>query len=562
MQKLIVTFLLVFLFFSCKRKQKADLIFISGQIYTMQENQPIVEAIAIRDGRILDLGKNSDILDYKNETTKIVDLQNQFMMPALIEGHGHFLQLGEQQQNIQLLHTHSWQEIIDSVKQRVALTSSNQWIKGKGWHQEKWTSKNELRYAGYPYHDQLSAISPDNPVILYHASGHALIANQRAMQLANINSESLSPAGGRIIKDAEGKLTGVFEENAMSLIEDVYNKEWDNLNEEEKLEKIKRKAKFAENEALHYGISFFQDAGSTVEEIKALKNLCETDQLKIALYLMLYSNKDVLTDLKMLPIQTTKPEQFICHAVKSYLDGALGSHGAWLIDPYADDTSFHGQITTPIASLKLIAEACAKNKLQFCVHAIGDQANREVLNIYEEMQKKYNLNDHRWRIEHAQHINPMDIPRFHRLSVIASMQAIHCTSDAPFVEKRLGKERAMHSSYPWRSLIDAQAQLANGTDVPVESINPFECIYAACTRCRWDNGFCFYPEEKMTRTEALKSYTIWNAYAAKQEILRGSIEKNKLADLIVLDRNLMTCKDKEILETRVLELYIKGQKIQ
>lgn len=551
--------LLMVFFVQCKVEEKADSIFFNGKIYTANSKDAVVQALAVKNNRILGVGTDQEIFKFKSNVTQMNDLAGQFVMPGIIEGHGHFLSLGKSILNLNLLQTKNWKEITQKVSENLNTVPAGEWLEGMGWHQEKWNENPGLTVNGYPFHDELSKVSPNNPVILKHASGHALIANQKAMELASISAETNSPAGGRIVKDASGKLTGVFEENAMNLILDAFQQSFQQKTNTQKLELLKLQARQANILCNRYGITSFQDAGSNLEEIRALKSLCDSQQLSIRLYVMLLADSDsTLLDIDQLPIPMNENQNFSCQAVKAYLDGALGSYGAWLLQPYADKSDFYGQNTMPISKLQQIAMDCSRKGLQLCVHGIGDRGNREILNVFEN-QLKTSKYDQRWRIEHAQHLDPLDIPRFKSLGVIASMQAIHCTSDAPFVVKRLGFERAQKGAYAWRSLINAGAHLANGTDCPVESVNPFECMYAAITRKRLDNGLEFFSEQKMNRIEALRSYTIWNAYAAFEEPIKGSLEVGKLADFIILDRNLLECTDSEVAGCKVTKLIFSGK---
>jgi predicted amidohydrolase YtcJ len=555
-------FLILLLCFSgCKVEQKVDLILFNGSIYTANDKDEVVEAIAVRQGMIYDIGKSDQILKLKSNNTRIIDLEGQFVMPGLIEGHGHFLKLGKNLINLDLLGTTSWKQIIDNVQQSIAASTHGEWIEGRGWHQEKWNENPGLTFNSYPYHDELSTISPNNPVVLTHASGHALIANQKAMDLCGINPETVSPAGGRIVKDVGGKLTGVFEENAMELILSPLQKIKESVPKEKRTEILKKQALLASQECIKYGITSFQDAASSLEEIHLLKSWCESGEIKNRLYVMLYNDFDKITEeMQSLPVSMNKDFTFSCHAVKAFVDGALGSYGAWLLQPYDDEKGHHGQNTMSMEKLDQLAKKCAEQNLQLCVHGIGDRGNREILNIFSKYLRPDS--DLRWRIEHAQHLDTTDIPRFNQLGVIASMQTIHCTSDAPFVVKRLGVERARYGAYAWRSLLNHGARIANGTDCPVESINPFQCMYAAVTRKRLDNGLEFFSEQKLNRIEALRSYTIWNAYAAKEETIKGSLEKNKLADFIIVDRNLMNCNDLDLATAVVKNVFISGVEVK
>ena len=558
---LFLTFIIA-LAFSCQttkpQREYATLILTEGVVWTADTLYPEAGAVAVKGNRILYMGNSKGALAFKNDSTEVIDLQGAFVMPGLIEGHGHFASLGESLINVQLLQTKSWEEVVQAVQERLAETENGDWIEGRGWHQEKWDSIPGRTVNGYPFHHALSEATPDHPVVLKHASGHALMANQKAMDLAGISSETPDPVGGRIVRDAAGQLTGVFEENAMGLIGTPLA-EWKDLRSEEKKQAdFDKTISLASELCLKNGITSFQDAGSSFWQIEQYERLAETSRLDLRLWLMIRRPGNTeLDQLRNFPKRNLGNRFLTVGGVKAYLDGALGSYGAWLLESYNDKPAFLGQNTTPIDTLRLVAEKCRAYQLQFCIHAIGDRANREVLDLYEEYTA--DVNDHRWRIEHAQHLSQDDIPRFSQLGVIASMQAIHCTSDAPFVEKRLGEERARTGAYPWRSLIDSGAHLANGTDAPVEAVDPLACLYASCTRKRPDSGLEFYPEQAMTREEALLSYTIWNAYAVFEEEDKGSLEPGKLADIVVFDTNLLECQPEEILEAKLMYTIVDGK---
>ena len=540
-------------------KSKApDLLFVNGNFFTADSLNPQATAVAILGDRILAVGKEEDLKKLADKNTQIIDLQGAFAMPGFIEGHGHFNGLGMSLQNLNLINTKSWAEITGMVAEKIKSAKPGEWIEGRGWHQEKWSESPGATVNGYPFHYDLSAASPNNPVVLYHASGHGLIANAKAIELAGISSETSDPIGGRIVRDSRGKLTGVFEENAMGLIEKPFLA-WKNLRPEaEQIAAFEKATLLAAKECLANGITSFQDAGSNFWELDQYRRMAEAGQLPIRLWAM--ASQPAAHDLPKLakyPQIGLGNQHFTCRALKCYFDGALGSYGAWLLAPYDDKPGFVGQNTTPLDTVVRMAQACSEYGLQLCVHAIGDRANREVLNVVEkEMATK---KDHRWRIEHAQHIDPQDIPRFEQLGVIASMQAIHCTSDAPFVVKRLGAERARTGAYAWRSILDSGAHLANGTDAPVEAVDPLPCLYASVTRRRADTGLEFFTEQKMTREEALRSYTIWNSWAAFEEKEKGSLTPGKLADIVVLSKDLLRCAPEEILQARVLKTVVGGK---
>ncbi|MFK8104539.1 MAG: amidohydrolase [Saprospiraceae bacterium] len=540
--------------------EKATLLLINANIYTVDEQQPTASAIAIKGDRILELGDAATLANYQDEKTKVIDLKGQFVLPGFIEGHGHFSGLGSSLQNLNFLKSKNWQQIVDQVAQKVKTAKPGEWIIGRGWHQEKWNQPLGRQIHGYPFHDELSAISPDNPVMLRHASGHSLFANKKAMELASISVETPNPKGGEIVRDNKKRAIGVFEERAMTPIFLAYQEYLDNISAAEKKAIWLAGIELATKECHQHGITSFQDAGSLFHEIAWYKELAAENKLGIRLWAMIrHSYEDMKDQLTDFPIVDAGNHHFTVKAIKTEVDGALGAFGAWLLKPYDDKPNFVGQNTTPISEVKKIAQLAFDNDLQLCVHAIGDRANRVVLNIMEESfatnASKQNL---RWRIEHAQHLDTMDIPRFKKLGVIASMQGIHCTSDAPFVVKRLGEERSRVGAYPWRSLLDKGVIIANGTDAPVEDLSALDCIYASVTRKRQDSGMEFFPEQRMTRAEAIHSYTLGNAYAAFEEKDKGSLTAGKLADIVVLSNDLLQCSDEEILSTQVLYTIIGG----
>lgn len=562
MRNLFIYLLIICFFTACQSpKETADLLLLNGNVYTVDSAQSRAEAIAVKDGKILKVGSTTEIEKYRGDETEVIDLEGQFVMPGFIEGHGHFNGLGKSLINLNFLRSKSWGEIVDAVAERAKTAEPGEWIVGRGWHQEKWTEPLERQVLGYPYHDALSAVSPDNPVLLRHASGHGSFANAKAMELAGINAETPDPFGGEIVRDSRGEAIGMFEEKAQNLVGTVYNEYLATLSAEEKKKIWLREIAEAEAECLKKGITSFQDAGSSFQDIEWYQELAEAGELDLRLWVMLRVSSDAMEGrMAPFPIVDAGNQFFTCRAIKSAVDGALGAFGAWLLASYNDKTDFMGQNTVPIPEVKAKAQIAAENGMQFCVHAIGDRANRVVLNIYEEIfEENPEGKNWRWRIEHAQHLDTADIPRFKELGVIASMQGIHCTSDAPFVVKRLGEERARYGAYPWRSLLDAGVVIANGTDAPVEDVDPIESFYASVTRKRVDNGFEFFPEQRMTREEAIHSYTLGNAYAAFEEDQKGSLEPGKHADIVVLSKDLLTCADEEIMDTEVQMTFVGGE---
>ncbi|MEM6317644.1 MAG: amidohydrolase [Bacteroidota bacterium] len=547
---------------SCKEDQPiADMVLINGEIATVDSENPEAEAIAFKEDRIIHIGTTEAIQVFVGEKTKVIDLKGKFAMPGIIEGHGHFSSIGSTLQNLNFIKSKSWDEIVAMVAEKAKTMKPGEWIIGRGWHQEKWEGSLDRQVFGYPYNDKLNQVAPNNPVLLGHASGHGLMANQAAMDLAGVSKETPNPNGGEIVRNSRGEAIGVFEETAMGIINNAYDDYLATLSEEDKARIWYEGIELAEEECIKKGITSFQDAGSTFVEIDRYQKLAEEEELDLRLWAMIGSREENLAEnLKRFPILNAGNHFFTSRAIKGYLDGALGSFGAWLLESYNDKPNFHGQNVTPIKEIERIAGLAAENNLQYCVHAIGDRGNREMLDLFEKIFKTMpDESDFRWRIEHSQHIDPADIPRFGELGIIAAMQAIHCTSDAPFVIKRLGEKRAREGAYPWRSLLDAGAIVTNGTDAPVEDVDPLDSFYASVTRKRTDSGMAFFPEQSMTREEALRAYTMSNAYAAFEEQDKGSLEVGKLADVTVLSKNLLTCTDDEILDAEVLYTIIGGK---
>ncbi len=556
-----IFFIILTMSVGCSDDRTPNMIITNANIWTVNKNKPQAEALAIKDGKIIALGKINEVEKLKSESTTVIDAKGAFVMPGWIEGHGHFSGLGKSLQNLNFLKSKNWDDVIEQVKAKAETLEPGEWIEGRGWHQEKWDTTPENDVHGYPVHDRLSEVSPDNPVILYHASGHSLFANAKAMEAAGISRETVNPMGGEIVKDGNGDAIGVFEERAMSLIYESFKEYESGLNEKELTDKWYEAITLVEEESIKKGITTFQDAGSKFFEIERYEELAEKGELDLRLWAMLrHPVEEMKGKVHTAKVYRAGNNFFTCNAIKSEVDGALGSFGAWLLKPYTDKPGFIGQNTTEITDVKTIAEMAIDNEMQLCVHAIGDRANRVVVDIFEGMLSPLdNGNEKRWRIEHAQHLDPSDIPRFASNGIIASMQGIHCTSDAPFVENRLGTERAKLGAYAWRSLLDANVIVANGTDAPVEDVDPIPSFYASVTRKRIDNGMEFFTEQSMTREEALYSYTLGNAYAAFEEDIKGSIEVGKLADLTIMSQDLINCTDEEILDAQVLYTIIDGK---
>ena len=546
---------------ACAGPEAADLVLTNGKIVTLDASLPEAEAVAVQGGRIVAVGSSADVADFVGSGTEVVDLQGRLAVPGFIEGHGHYLGLGQSKMILDLTQVTSWQEIVDMVAEAVRTAAPGEWVRGRGWHQEKWTTVPAGSVDGVPPHTTLSAVSPDNPVILGHASGHAAFANGLAMELAGIDVRTPDPAGGTIVRDAAGNATGLLRENADALVYDVMNDAMGGRSEGERWEEFVRQVELAGEEALSKGVTTFHDAGSSFRVIDGLKRLADEGRLPLRLYVMVRGESNEAMDARL-------PEYRLIgygngfltvRSIKRQIDGALGSHGAWLLEPYADMPASTGLTVEEPDDIEETARIAAAHGFQLNTHAIGDRANRVVLDIYERTFADRNDGPRlRWRIEHAQHVHPDDVQRFAQLGVIASMQGVHATSDAPWVYARLGEERAESGAYLWRSFMDAGVMVTNGTDTPVEDVSPVASFYSSVVR-QDNQGNDFFPGQRMTRLEALQSYTINNAYAAFEEGLKGSITLGKLADITVLDRDIMTVPEDQIAGARVDMTIVGGE---
>lgn len=538
-----------------------DLILRNGKIVTLEPSTPVAQAIAITGDRIAALGSTADISKLAGPKTRVIDLHGQLAIPGFIEGHGHFTGLGQFRMSLNLREAQSWDDIVAMVARAAKQARPGDWIAGRGWHQSKWTRVPQPNVEGFPIHAELSKAAPDNPVLLTHASGHATFANAAAMKAAGVTRETKAPAGGAIPKDSEGNPTGLFQENAQGLISRAYSQWQSKRSASDRAADRRRQVDLAVDECLSKGITTFEDAGSPLATADLLKNMAAAGQLRLRVWMMLRaSNQELESNLDR---YRTTGDYFTVRAIKRVMDGALGPRGAWLLDPYADlppdAPNRTGLATSDPADVRRTAELAIAHGYQLCVHAIGDRANRETLDVFEQTFRAHpDKQDLRWRVEHAQHQSAADIPRFGQLGVIASMQGIHCTSDAPYVLARLGPKRAEEGAYVWQKLMKSGAVVTNGTDAPVEDVSPIASYYATVTR-RLRDGSVFYPDQRMTRDEALRSYTIQNAYAAFEEQSKGTLKPGKLADITVLSRDILTIPEDQILSTDVVYTIVGGQ---
>ncbi len=541
-------------------KEAADLVLTNGVVATLDESNPSAEAVAIKDGIILFVGSNEEAESYIGDLTEVIDLKGKFVMPGFIESHAHFLGLGKSKQILDLREAKNWDEVVAMVAKACETSRPGDWVLGRGWHQEKFDPLPNPNVNGYPVHNELSKASRNNPVMLSHASGHAIFVNEYAMKLAGVSKSTIDADGGTIVRDSVGNPIGVFEENAENLIAKYYEEFFNNRKPEEIRRDYINQIRLASEECVKKGITSFHDAGETFELIDIIKQQADSNKLSVRLNVMIGDTydkmKEKLNNYKLIGYANNF---LTVRSIKQYIDGALGSRGAWMIETYSDLQTHSGSNVTPIETLKKISELAIANGFQMRIHAIGDRGNREVLNIYEEVFKKNpDKKDLRWCIEHAQHISAPDIPRFAKLGVVAAMQSVHCTSDATFVPERIGDARAEEGAYVWKKLINSGAIICNGTDAPVEDVDPIKCFYSAVTR-KLADGSVFYPEQKMTRMEALKSYTVNGAYVSFEENIKGKLKTGLLGDITVLSNNLLTCSDDEILNTKVLYTIVNGK---
>jgi hypothetical protein len=523
------------------------------------------QAIAMAGGSVVAVGSDAEIQRYIGDATQVIDLEGHLAVPGFIESHGHFMGLGSSLTQLDLMHAHTWQEIVDMVAAAAKDAKPGQWILGRGWHQEKWDAPPPRIVAGFQTNDLLNQVAPNNPVMLTHASGHALIANAAALKAAGVTASTRSPAGGQIIKDARGRPTGIMVDGAEGLVRRGLSRAQAGRTPEQVQEDFRNQVHLAVREALSKGVTSFQDMGESLATIDRIKEMVDENDMPLRLYILVGQGE----------VTTDNEANLVAHRMVDYgdghltvraigevtSDGALGSRSAWMLKPYDDDPKNTGLNVTPMARIKEIAEIGARNGFQIAVHAIGDRANRETLDTYEAVFKEMNLNGDtlRWRDEHSQHLNPSDIPRFAGLGVIASMQGIHECSDAPYVIPRLGEQRAREGAYMWKTLQESGAVVTNGTDVPVEDINPINSYHCTVTRYMVGTDSAFYADEKLSREDALKTYTVNGAYAAFEENEKGSLSPGKMADVAVLSRDIMTVPDDQILGTEVLYTIVGGK---
>ncbi len=534
--------------------QPADAIFVNATVHTVDDDRPNATAFAVRDGAFVAVGDAAGMMVHKGPDTEWVDLDGATVVPGLIDAHAHLAGLGQLELGIiDLSWTSSYDQVIEVIKQRAETAPPGEWIIGRGWDHESWPTKK------LPHHADLTAAIPDHPVWIARVDGHAALANARAMDIAGVSPESEDPDGGEIMRDADGIPTGVFVDAAEALVNRVIP---DSAYPD-------YAAMLLEGQRLCFeaGLTGMHDMGMTTAESDLLRALEASGDLKLRVHATIGKRHALEHMTSRLPYIGDRVQ---IKAIKLYMDGAMGSRGAWLLEPYADRPTDHdgdpwvGLATEDPDFVETVANVCLQRGYQLCTHAIGDRANREVLDAYERaLKSRAAINeDHRFRIEHAQLLSPTDIPRFAKLNVIPSMQARHATSDMRWVADRVGPVRAS-GAYAWQTLVKEGSIVANGSDFPVEPHEPLLGFYASVTRQneQGEPSEGWMPNERLTREQALKSFTIWAAHAAFMEDRVGSITPGKRADFTVLDTDIMACEPADILTTKIFRTVVDGETV-
>lgn len=558
MKNLSTLSLIFLLLFACntppETSDTADMVIFGGTIYTMDEAIPVVEAVAVKGGKIVFAGFEEPAKALVDSNTQVIDLQGKAMTPGFIESHAHMMGIGQLKRQLDLSDIKNYREMVARVAAAVKKAKPGEWILGRGWHQSKWDELPEKVVKGFQSHEALSAVSPDNPVYLRHASGHAGFANAKAMEIAGISADTDYDGRGEVFRDENGQPTGIFNEGAASLIARHIP--------EGSLEVRQEILDLGMQECLKNGITSFCDAGESAKTIELYQSYQAQEKLDMRLWVMLSGHDSVLLE-KWYQKGPQIDDWLTIRAIKLYSDGALGSRGAWLLAPYTDAPDISGEPSQPMAHIGEVCHQALTYGFQVCVHAIGDRANREVLDQFQKAfeAQPEKAKDHRFRIEHAQHLSREDIGRFAELGVIASMQGIHMASDRPWAIHRLGIDRIKEGAYVWQKLLQSGAKVINGTDAPVEPVNPINCYYASVTRRPLDGSAeeGYEVDQRMSRMEALRSYTLDAAFGAFDEPKMGSIQVGKFADFTVFSQDLIKVPVNEILETRVDMTIVGGE---
>lgn len=527
----------------------ADLIVTNARVYTADEARPLAEAFAVRDGRIVFVGSRQEANALKGASTRVLDAAGKTVIPGMVDAHAHFGGLAQTLRSVDLVGTRSYDEVIARVVERAKTIPKGSWIQGRGWDQNAWGDTR------FPTHEKLSAALPDHPVVLERVDGHAVLINALAMQRAELTAATKDPSGGKILRDTRGAPSGVLVDKASGLVESRIPAP------------TAAETRGALKEAIsvmhRWGLTGMHDAGASRGLIDLYEDMAKQKELNLRLYVMISDDSAAIDHyMRIGPRSALYDGQLWVRAIKLYADGAMGSRGAALLEPYSDDPNNTGLLLSAPAHIRDVAERGLKSGFQINTHAIGDRGNRVVLDAYEQALKAQPTADHRFRVEHAQTLHYDDLPRFAQLGVIPSMQASHQTSDMYWIGKRLGPTRVL-GAYAWRSLINSGVVIPNGSDFPVEQVNPLISFHAAIARQDandWPAGG-WLPEQRMTREEALRSMTLWPAYSAFQEKEMGSLTPGKVADFVLLDQDIMRVPPELVLKTNVLATYVGGKAV-
>ncbi len=524
----------------------ADLVVLNAKVYTADVNRPVAEAFAVRAGRIAFVGSTRGALALVGPRTERLDLSGRTVIPGMVDAHAHLLGLGQALRTVNLVGTRSYDEVIARVVERARTARPGEWIRGRGWDQNDWADTH------FPTNQALSRAVPNNPVYLTRVDGHAALVNAKALELAQVTAATPDPTGGRFIRDSAGNPTGVLVDGAQGIVGRV-------IPAAPRVE-LREETLAAIAEANRWGLTGIHDAGVGAEGIAVYEDLAREGRYSLRNYVMIRGDDSTLEAFLRRGPQLALFDRLWIRSIKLWADGALGSRGAALLEPYADDPGNTGLITTSAERIKSVAVQALKAGFQLNVHAIGDRANRMVLDQFEAAFKEVPVADHRFRIEHAQILRYQDIPRFAELDVIPSMQGSHQTSDMYWVPNRIGWARAQ-GAYAWRSLLNTGVVIPNGSDFPVEAVNPLISFHSFVTRQDADNfpPGGWFPEQRATRQEALLSMTLWPAYAAFMENESGTLTAGKFADFVVLDQDIMTVAPEEILKTSVVMTVLGGR---
>ncbi|MEM7503891.1 MAG: amidohydrolase [Pseudomonadota bacterium] len=539
----------------------ADLVLMNGNVVTVDPDIPNTTAIAIAGDRIVGVGGDHVIGEFIGDATEVIDLNGQTAIPGFIEGHGHYTSFGGSLLILDFRYAKSFAEIVSMVAESATTTPAGEWIIGRGWHQDKWEEKEDVLVEGLPVHDSLSAATPDHPVMLIHTSGHGVFVNERAMRLVELDETTAPPEGGEIVRDEQGDATGMMREAAQDVFRSAYSGHQGRRPAGVAEAELRRMITLAGEESLRHGITSFQDLGTTFAEVDVIKQMADEGALPVRLFMAFEEDaadmRGRLDDYRMIGYGNN----FLTVRTigEKVLDGALGTHGGWLLEPYADLPRSSGLNVVPVAEIEESARLAIEHDYQMAIQGIGDRAYRELLDIYEaEFKRNPEKTDLRWRIEHAQVIHPDDVARTVELGVIPALQGIFACSDGPWVEDRLGPERTRERGYIFNTLAEAGLVPTNGTDPPVDEISPIGSFHCSVTR-QLPDGSYFQPQEVYSRERALYSYTMGNAIAAFEEDDKGSLTPGKLADITVLSQDLLTVSNDDLMDTEIVMTILGGR---